>query len=579
MNLLWQYLKNYKKLLAFSLVLATINQVFSLLDPLIFRHIVDDYATKVGQIPHDKFLRGVVLLLLATMATAFVSRVAKNFQDYCVNVVVQRLGARMYNHSIEHSFSLPFAIFEDQRSGEVLNKLQKARDDSQKLILSSINTLFLSVVGVTFVLAYAFWTYWLMGMVYFLIIPTLGFATFFISRRIKAVQARIIKETSNLAGSTTETLRNVELVKSLGLEAQEIARLNKVNEQILGLELSKVKMVRKLSFLQGTLVNALRSALLFIMLWAVFSGEITLGQFFSLMFYSFFVFAPLAELGNVATNFQETKASMARLDEILNTKKEVVPENAIILQSVDSLKFDHVSFQYSSADKPALNNVSFDIQKGETVAFVGPSGSGKTTIIKLIVGLYNAISGHVEISGSPITSLNAAAYRNRLGFVSQDTQLFAGTIRENLAFVSPEATDEEMLKSLKAASALSIIEKGDLGLETKIGEGGLKLSGGEKQRLSIARALLRNPDLIIFDEATSSLDSLTEDEITQTIKEIKKDRPGLITVLVAHRLSTVVHSDKIFVLEKGNIIEEGSHAELLQKGGLYSALWRQQVGN
>lgn len=577
MSLLWQYLKNYKNILAGALVLATINQVFSLIDPQIFRLIVDKYASKVGQIPHDDFLRGVVLLLLASMGTAFVSRVAKNFQDYYVNVIVQRLGARMYNHSVDHSFSLPYAVFEDQRSGEFLNKLQKARDDSQKLIQSAINSIFLALVGIVLVLGYAFYVHWLIGLVYFLIIPALGGATYLISKKIKNAQQRIIKQTSALAGSTTETLRNVELVKSLGLEQQEIKRLNTVNEQILGLELEKVRLVRKLSFLQGTLINALRSALMLLMLWLIFTNAITLGEFFSLLFYSFAIFQPLGELGNVAATYQETKASMERLDEILKTPKEEKPANAVQVNKVTNITFDHVHFKYGSAAEAALENVDFHITAGQTVAFAGPSGSGKTTIIKLIVGLYPPTRGKITVNGTETQQLDAAYYRNRIGFVSQDTQLFAGTIRDNLLFVKPDATDDEAIAALKSASALSIIERGGLGLETKIGEGGLKLSGGEKQRLSIARALLRNPDLIIFDEATSALDSLTEEEITHTIKEIKKERPNLITVLVAHRLSTIIHSDTIFVLEKGRVAESGNHQELLDKKGLYAALWRQQI--
>lgn len=611
MTLLWTYLKNYKKLLALTLVLATINQVFSLLDPLIFRRIIDNYATRVSEISHDQFLHGILLLLLATVGVAFVSRIAKNFQDYYLNVIVQKLGARMYNHSVSHSFSLPFSVFEDQRSGEFLDKLRKARDDAQKLLQTSINILFFSLVGVVFVLVYAFIVHWLVGLAFFVMIPVLGLVTFWISRKVKTAQEAIIKETAALAGATTETLRNVELVKSLGLETQEVNRLNNVNQKILDLELKKVKYVRTFSFIHGTLINLLRSVLMLLMLWLIFTGGITLGEFFSLLFYSFFIFNPLSELGNVATSYQEAKASLSRLDQILQTPKEPTPEKPIFLDSIESLGFKDVSFTYQSDTNPALDKVDFNIPKGSTVAFAGPSGSGKTTIIKLLVGLYSPTSGVVQINNNALTDIDTASYRSHIGFVSQDTQLFAGTIRENLLFVKPDATDDECLRALKSASAMSIIERGvssqlrggvgdneaishtseiatsphqtsaprNDGLDTIIGEGGLKLSGGEKQRLSIARALLRNPDLIIFDEATSSLDSLTEQDITETIKKIKQERPNLITVLVAHRLSTIVHADTIYVLEKGRVAEHGSHAELLEHKGLYAALWRQQIAS
>ncbi len=579
MKLLWRYLRTYKKLLAFALILGTINQVFSLLDPQIFRLIVDNYATKIGQLTGNQFFHGVGLLLLATIGVAFVSRVAKSFQDYYVNVITQRLGTRMYSDSVAHSFSLPYAVFEDQRSGEFLQKLQNARTDSQLLIQQSINVLFISVIGILFVLTYAFYVHWLIGTVYALIIPVLGSATFFISKGIKRAQDTIVKQTQELAGSTTETLRNVELVKSLGLENQEIKRLNDVNEAILRLELKKVRLVRSLSFIQGTLINALRSALMLLMLWLIYQHQVSLGQFFSLLFYSFFIFQPLGELGNVATKYYETQASMERLNEILQTPPEEKPEHPQEVEDIQNIEFHNLTFQYSSANKPAVKDIELNIKYGETVAFAGPSGSGKTTLIKLLVGLYKPSTGKLLFNGNDTSSVDWETFRKRIGLVSQDTQLFAGTIRENLLFAAPEATDEECLKALEQAAANTIVDKGDQGLDTKIGEGGLKLSGGEKQRLAIARALLRNPQLIIFDEATSSLDSLTEEEITLTIKQIAKSRPGLITVLIAHRLSTIVHADNIFVLEKGAIAESGNHQSLLDQKGLYAALWRQQIAS
>jgi ATP-binding cassette subfamily B protein len=311
----------------------------------------------------------------------------------------------------------------------------------------------------------------------------------------------------------------------------------------------------------------------------IFQGTITLGQFFSLLFYSFFVFSPLGDIGTVAQQYQEAKASLERLDLILKTPPEKKPENPVALESIKTIVFKDVNFHYPTAQTAALEQINFQIRAGQSAAFAGPSGSGKTTIIKLLVGLYAPTAGTILFNDQPLERLDLEKLRNKIGLVSQDTQLFAGTIRENLLFASPQATDTDCQEALKAAAALTIIERGDQGLDTRIGEGGLKLSGGEKQRLAIARALLRNPDLIIFDEATSSLDSLTEQEITQTIKSIKQGRPNLITVLVAHRLSTIAHADTLYILEKGRIAEQGRHDELLSKNGLYSALWRQQIAS
>ncbi len=576
MRFLWNYIKRQKNILFGALVLATINQVFSLLDPQIFRLIVDRYASKVDTLSRQEFFQGIILLLLASVFVALVSRIAKNFQDYYVSIVTQRVGASLYAHSIEHSFSLPYAAFEDQRSGELLLKLQKARTDAQGLITSFVNVIFLASVSIVFVIVYAFFVHWLIGLIYVLIVPLMGFVQFYLTRRIKGAQREIVTQTAALSGSTTETLRNVELVKSLGLEEQEAKRLNGVNEAILALELKKIRLIRMLSFVQGTIVNAIRSAILLLMMWLIFDRLISFGEFFSLYFYLFFIFAPLSELGNVANTYQETRASMEKLQQILDTKSEEKPEHPIRLDTLETITFDHVRFSYNPDNPPSIDGIDVTMRQGETIAFVGPSGAGKTTIVKLLLGLYRPTEGAILINDTDARTVDYDALRQRIGYVSQDTQLFAGTIRENLLFVNPSASDADCLEALRQAAALSIIERGDKGLDTKIGEGGIKISGGERQRLAIARALLRDPDLIIFDEATSSLDSMTEKEITTTIKEIAHVRTDLIIVMIAHRLSTIAGADRIYVLERGTISEEGTHRALLEERGLYAALWREQ---
>jgi ATP-binding cassette subfamily B protein len=577
MNLLYRYSKQYWTLFIVALLLAATNQIFSLLDPLIFRHVIDNYATKYHDYTQAQFIRGAGLLLLAAMGVAFVSRVAKNFQDYFTNVIVQRLGAKMYSDGIRHSLDLPYQVFEDQRSGETLGKLQKVRSDVERFITAAINVLFISVVGIVFVMVYAFRVHWSIAPAFLVTVPLLGIISSVLSRKIKKIQKTIVAETTALAGSTTESLRNIELVKSLGLAHQEVVRLNGVTEKILKLELKKVKYLRSLSFIQGTAVNALRTSILFLMLYLIFRQEITIGQFFSLMIYSFFIFTPLQELGNVINIYRETEVSLANFQQILDTPRDPKPDNPEPVDELMTLQFERVSFQHQSSALPALNEITFSAARGDTIAFVGPSGAGKSTLVKLLVGLYATKDGTILYNGIPSSRVDLDLLREKIGFVTQDTQLFSGSIRENLLFVNPTATDAECMEVLEQAAAHSLLSRADRGLDTLIGEGGVKVSGGEKQRLSIARALLRNPQLLVFDEATSSLDSLTEEEISHTIREVAANQEA-ITILIAHRLSTIMHADRIFVLERGRIVEFGSHAELLDQKGLYYAMWRQQVG-
>jgi ATP-binding cassette, subfamily B, bacterial len=577
MEILYRYLRRHWKLGAAALVLAAINQIFSLLDPLIFRHIIDSYATRYREYSSATFLRGVSLLLGAAVGVAFVSRVAKNFQDYFVNLITQQVGARIYADGIRHSLELPYTLFEDQRSGETLGKLQKVRTDVEKLIATAVNLVFTTLIGLVFVMIYALRVHWSIAPAYLLTVPLLGGLSSLLSRKIKEVQKHIVRETTALAGSTTESLRNIELVKSLGLAQQEIARLNSTTEKILKLELKKVRYLRSLSFVQGTCVNLLRTSILFLMLYLIFTQRITVGQFFSLFIYSFFIFGPLQELGNVINVYRETEVSLDNFQAILNLPPEPRPEHPVGVESLETLAFENVSFQHQSAAFPAISEISFQVGRGETIAFVGPSGAGKTTLVKLLVGLYLPKRGHIYYNGIPENSVAIEDLRERIGLVTQDAQLFSGSIRENLRFVRPDATDQECLEVLRQASVQSLLQRAKHGLDTVIGEGGVKLSGGEKQRLAIARALLRRPQLLVFDEATSSLDSLTEEEISQTIRDVAASRDA-ITCLIAHRLSTVMHADRIYVLERGRIVEFGQHAELLANKGLYYAMWRQQVG-
>ena len=577
MNLLLEYLKTHKWVVVLALFLAAINIGFSLMDPYFTGQIVDRFIEKKDMLNRSAYIWGVLGLVGLAIGAAMVSRIAKNFQDYFTNIIVQKVGAKMYADGLKHSLELPYQVFEDQRSGETLGILQKVRVDCEKFITSFISILFVSLIGMVFVIVYSLSVSYKVTLVYVASIPIIAFISWFLSRKIKTIQKSIVAETTALAGSTTESLRNIELVKSLGLANQEIERLNKTTYKILGLELRKVKYVRSMSFVQGTTVNLVRSVMIVVLLILIFDNTISPGQYFSFLFYSFFLFGPLQELGNVILTWREAEVSLGRFKDILSTPIDKKPAHPKPLNKIEQLTFSDISFKHLTGQTNALNHINFSVNKGETVAFVGPSGSGKTTLVKLLVGLYQPVQGNVLYNSISGREINLDQLREKIGFVTQDTQLFSGTIRENLQFVKPNATDEECLKVLRQAACHTLLARADKGLDSVIGEGGVKVSGGEKQRLSIARALLRNPDILVFDEATSSLDSITEEEITATIKDVSK-LSEQITILIAHRLSTIRHADKIYVLEKGKIIEQGKHEDLVEEKGLYYAMWRQQVG-
>jgi len=607
MKILFKYLRPYKWLVGLVLLLAAVNIGFSLVDPIIFGRLINlaTYHQNKIAFSWDSFLffnesiteevikvkpggivekvmetrhyYGVAWLLLASISVAMISRIAKAFQDYFLNLITQKFGATVFTEGLQHAMKLPYQEFEDARSGETLSVLQKVRLDTEKFVSSFINVLFPVIVGIVFVAVYATTIHWSLPLVYFGGIFLLTIISNLLSKKVKTIQKKIVGQTTALAGATTESLRNIELVKSLGLTQQEVSRLNKNTFKILGLELTKVKRIRSISFIQGTFVNTLRQIILFLLMLFIYRGSMDAGQIVTMQIFSFFVFGPLQEIGNIILTYREAQASLENFANLMKKSPEPKAENPSHLGKIETLEFDHVAFKHQTASQNAINDISFKVKTGETIAFVGPSGSGKTTLMKLLVGLYRPQDGKVLYNGMDENSIDFEDLRNQIGFVTQDTQLFSGSIRENLLFVNPAATEEDLEDVLNKASCQNLLVRAEKGLDTMIGEGGLKLSGGEKQRLSIARALLRKPKLLLFDEATSALDSLTEEEISDTIRDISKEG-NQITILIAHRLSTIMHADRIYVLEKGDVVETGNHELLIAEKGLYYAMWRQQIG-
>jgi ATP-binding cassette, subfamily B, bacterial len=599
MKILFKYLKPYRWLVLLTIVLASVNMGFSLMDPILFGKLINlanDFKN-TGNTPqqmsnehfwwqYETIVRngknylelGVIWILIFSISVAMVSRIAKNFQDYFLSVIIQKFGAGVFTEGLQHAMKLPYQEFEDQRSGETLSILTKVRTDVEKFISYCINVLLGIIIGIGFVFVYAaLYISWYVPLAYLVGIALLTLITNLLSKKIKLIQKTIVGQTTALAGSTTESLRNIELVKSLGLTTQEVERLNKNTYKILGLELTKVKRIRSISFLQGTMVNTLRQVILFILMWLIFKNEMDAGQLVTMQIFSFFVFGPLQEIGNILLSYREAEASLNNFNNLMQKKPEPTPANPLHLGEIETLQFKGVSFKHQSASQNAITQISFKASTGETIAFVGPSGSGKTTLMKLLVGLYRPQEGTILYNSLDENSIDFEDLRNQIGFVTQDTQLFSGTIKENLLFVNPKADDALLTEVLNKASCQRLLARAEKGLDTMIGEGGLKLSGGEKQRLSIARALLRKPRLLIFDEATSALDSITEEEITTTIREISALK-NQITILIAHRLSTIMHADRIYVLEGGEVVETGTHHALLDEKGLYFAMWRQQIG-
>ena len=577
MAILWKYLKPYRGLAALALLLAGVAQILALIDPVIFGKLIDEYATNPGSKTDSEKINGVLKLLGLAIGVAILSNITKAFQEYLTRLVVQKFGTDIFNDGLKQTLRLSYQEFGDQSSGATLSILQKVRTDTERFVNSFVNVLFSSIVGMGFLIWYAITKHWALIPVFLIGVLVLGSLTGLLSKQIKTTQRSINRETALLSGVITESLRNVELIKSLGLTFPEIRRLKEQTGRIFELEMFKVKRVRLLSFWQSTTLNVLKQSVLFTLLWLIFRNALSTGELISMQFISVSIFNPLQELGNIILAYRETEAGLNNFDQLMQKPIERNPESPIEVGPIDRLRFKDVVFRHKGANQNAIDGVSFEATLGDTIAFVGPSGSGKSTMVKLLVGLYRPVDGEIYYNNISTKDIRFNPMRRQIGFVTQDTHLFSGTIRENLLFVKPDATDADLLDALDKAACDHLLARSEKGLDTQIGEGGLKMSGGEKQRLSIARALVRHPRLLIFDVATSALDSITEEEITATVRSVSAMNEQ-ITILIAHRLSTIMHANTIFVLERGKIVEAGSHDVLVAQKGLYYAMWRQQIG-
>jgi len=536
-------------------------------------------AWLVGPVLQDIFIDRnpalVVILPLVLLAVTVVKACFSYGQSYLMGYVGQWLIADIRQQLFIHIVRLPIRFHDANSSGRLMARVISDVNEMANAIPSVLKDMVQQ--GLTFVvlICVAFYRSWELTSMVVVVLPVSAYVLVRIGKRIRKLSTRGQESIGSMAAVLKEAFVGIKIVKAYGQEEKEGQRFSLMNKTYRRFQVKS----SQTSAISSPLLEAIGSCGIALVIWygggLVIAGELSSGEFFSFMTALFMAYAPLRKMSGANVSVQRAIAGGKRVFSVLDLDSELEKDEGkeLLPPITRHLNFSDVSFTYEGAKEPSLDKVNLTVQVGEVVALVGASGSGKTTLVSLVPRFYRPTEGRVTIDGIDIRLADRASLRRQIGIVSQETVLFDDLIRNNIAYGRPNATEEQIVEAARAAYAWEFIERLPQGLETFVGENGLKLSGGQRQRLAIARAILRDPPILILDEATSALDSESEKLVQQALANLMK---GRTTLVIAHRLSTVQHANRLVVMQRGRIEEIGTHVELLQKGGLYTRLYQTQ---
>ena len=563
------YFVPYKTRSIYILACIAVTAVLGLIPPLLIRTIIDD------AIP-NKDMSLLSILSLAMVIAALLSGFVSVGQNYLSNLIGQGVMYDMRNHLYQHLQGLHLGFFIGVRSGETVSRLNSDVAGIQNVVTGTMVSIVSNVVILATTLAMIFYLSWPLALISVLILPLFIVPT----RRVGRIRQELTRETQQQRADLTHILQETlsvggyVLMKVFGQERAERERFREKNREVMRLQVRQALVGRWYFMIMG-LFGTLGPALVYWMGgWLVLRDSMTVGTVVAFVAYLSRLYGPASSLASVHVDVTASLALFERIFQYLDMSPEIEdsPEALPLPRVRGRVEFQDVSFHYREGH-PVLEEVSFTMEPGQTFALVGPSGAGKTTLTYLLPRFYDPIAGRILIDGQDIRYTTLDSLRRQVGVVTQDTFVYHDTMSHNLLYARPDATQEEIERACRDAQLYDAIENMPWGYETIVGERGYRLSGGERQRLAIARVILEDPRIIVLDEATSSLDSISERLIQQAIEPLLRERTALV---IAHRLSTVLNADQILVMDHGRIAERGSHRELLSKGGLYSQLYEAQ---
>ena len=494
----------------------------------------------------------------------------KNILLYVVQLnIVKGIRDKLYIH-IQ---GLSLGYFHKEKTGSITSTIINDVEQLQSSLSVAFQKLFVEPINILIFASLLFIISWKLALIAIIIVPLAGIAIIAIGKSIRRKSRRTQKKISHIMQILGETLSSIRIVKAFVNEKEEIKKFSKETANYLNLHLKRAR----LDLIAAPITESFGVVIGVILLWyggteVILQKGLIPEDFIRFILILFSILGPIKQMSNVNIKIQAGAASAERIFRLLDTKPQIVEiKNPINLDKFrKSLEFKDVHFEYQEGSELVLDSISFKINKGEVVALVGPSGSGKSTIADIIPRFYDATSGEITIDGNNIKNISLSSLRNNMGIVTQEVILFNDSIRNNISYAQGDKSDALVKEAARAANALDFIENTPNGFETVVGERGVKLSGGQKQRIAIARALLKNPSILILDEATSALDTESEKKVQTAIESLMKDRTALV---IAHRLSTVQKADKIIVIENGKVVETGSHETLFEKNGIYRRLY------
>ncbi len=565
------YLRPYWKQMILVLICIAVTAYLGILPSILTGRIIDD-----GLIGRD--LRMLVILIVASLAVTLGSNLIGVLSEYLNSWIAEHITFDMRNKMFRHLQRMSQRFFTSNNQGDIITRMTSDIDGVKSTITNTFTSILSNAITLIIALVAMFQKNWILALIGLVIVPLFAIPT----RRAGKTRWSLTRESQEcndeINGILNETLSvsGQTLVKLFGKEEYEYGRYEAFNKKMVGLNIRERMAGRWFRLFLSTF-SSIGPMLLYLVggiLMMRYDADLTVGDITVLVALLGRMYGPVNQLLNVQVDWIRSMALFTRIFDYFDMPVEIGnAEDAVVLDPVTgAVEFDHVSFAYEP-ERMILKDVSFTLNQGDCIAIVGPSGSGKSTMINLIPRLYDVTDGCVRFDGIDVRKIELSALRSSIGIVTQDTYLFNGTIRDNLLYAKPEATEEELIEACRKANIYDFIQKQEAGLSTVVGNRGLKLSGGEKQRISIARVLLKDPALLIFDEATSALDSISEQAIQDAIEPLIAERTS---ILIAHRLSTILAADEILVLKDGVIEERGQHKDLVKAGGVYTELYETQ---